>query len=215
MYVMNHIMYRRYREWLPLLLGCIITSVGVSLLKDGRIVTGGSAGLSLSLSYLFHLKFPVMFMMINLPFFVFAWFTMGRSFTFRTIAAIALLSSLTAIEGLLPDYRIPLISEAVAGGALIGIGISMLFKSGASLGGSTILALYLHRRAGRDPGKTVFMLDLAVILTSLSAISPSGALLSGLSLAITGTVVSKYTGRRNASRRQAPSPPSATATAGS
>lgn len=214
-YVMNHITDRRHREWLLLLLGCIVTSVGVSLLKDGRIVTGGSAGLALSLSYLFHLKFPIMFMLINLPFFVFAWFSMGRSFTFRTVAAIALLSSFTAVEGLLPNYRLPLISEAGTGGALIGIGICMLFKSGASLGGSTILALYLHRRFGRDPGKTVFLLDLVVILTSLSAISLGGALTSGLSLAITGTVVSQFTGRQNASRSQAASQSSATATAGS
>ena len=104
--------------------------------------------------------------------------------------------------------------EAGAGGALIGIGICMLFNSGASLGGSTVLALYIHRRFGRDPGKTVFAIDLAVILTSLSAVSLSGALISGLSLAITGTVVSRYTGRQNASPRHSPGQSSATAAAG-
>ncbi|MFC3798783.1 YitT family protein [Cohnella sp. GCM10012308] len=201
---MNHIMHQRRREWLLIVLGCIVTAIGVSLLKEARIVTGGSAGLALSLSYLFHMKFPVLFILINLPFLLFAWVKMGRSFTLRTIGAIALLSGLTSLERLLPEYHMPVMGEAVAGGALVGIGICILFKNGASFGGSTVLARYLQLKYGRDPGKTGFAFDLAVIATSLSAISLGGALISALSLAITGTLISLYKGRLNASRHQTP-----------
>ncbi|CAI6086329.1 YitT family protein [Cohnella sp. JJ-181] len=220
---MNHITHQRRREWLVIALGCIVAAVGVSMLKQARMVTGGSAGLSLSLSYLLHMRFSVLFMLVNLPFLIFSWAKMGRSFTLRTIAAIVLLSVLTALQGLLPDYPMSPLSEAAVGGTLVGVGICMLFKNGASFGGSTVLALYLHRRYGRDPGKTGFAFDLAVILTSLSAITPGGALISALSLAITGTVVSLYKSRLDASRRpvsaQAPTPPapaqaSSTAAAG-
>lgn len=212
---MNHITHQQRREWLFIALGCVVTAAGLALLKHARIVTGGTAGLSLSLSYLLHMKLPVLFMLINLPFFVFSWSKMGRSFTLRTIAAIGLLSGLSALEELLPGYAVPALSGSVAGGAIIGIGVCMLFKNGASLGGSTILALYLHRRYGRDPGKTGFAFDFAVVLTSLSAIPLGGTLVSALSIAVTGTVVSLYKGRLSAPRRPASGPAPSAAAAGS
>ncbi len=56
---------------LLILTACLITSAGVLTLRHSHVLTGGTAGLSLSLSYLFHSSFAMIFFLVNIPFYVF------------------------------------------------------------------------------------------------------------------------------------------------
>ncbi|RED51942.1 YitT family protein [Cohnella lupini] len=186
-----------FRKWLHIALGCVVTAAGLILLKHSHVVTGGTAGLSLSLSYLFQTKFHIVFLLLNIPFAVFAYHKIGRSFTFRTMAAISLLSALTSVDRLFSDFAIPALPGSIIGGAFIGVGICSLFKNGASLGGSTILALYMQKRYGLNPGKTNFAFDFIVVLTSFSAVSLDQGFISVLSIAVTSTILSFFKNRLN------------------
>lgn len=183
-------------KWLQIVSSCFVTVGGVILLKHASVVTGGTAGLSLSLSHLLPVPFHYAFMLLNLPFFVFSYFFMGRAFTARTIAAIAILSAISAIDSLLPHFSIPPAIGSIAGGAFIGAGITSLFRSGASLGGATIVAVYLHKRYGLNPGKTNFAFDLLVVLTSLFVLPLVSGLWSALSIAVTSGVIAYFKRKR-------------------
>ena len=76
------------------------------------------------------------FFLINLPFYWIAWRRMGRAFTFKTFAAVAMLSGLTEFQSLALRFQAlnPLYA-AVMGGLLMGAGFLMLFRHRASLGG--------------------------------------------------------------------------------
>ncbi|MCR2807258.1 YitT family protein [Paenibacillus soyae] len=178
------------QKWLQIVIGCFITAGGLLLLQHSGVVTGGTAGLSLSLAPLLGISFPVLFALLNLPFFLFSYFYMGKSFTFKTILAIVILTSMSSLSALLPDFVLPSVVGAIGGGVLIGVGISTLFRNGASLGGATLLAVYLHKKHGVNPGKTNFVFDFIVILTSLAAFSIVSGLLSVLSIAVTSVVIS-------------------------
>lgn len=180
------------QKWIQIAIGCFITAGGLLLLKHSEIVTGGTAGLSLSLSPLLGTSFHLLFVLLNLPFFLFSYFYMGKSFTFKTIFAIAILTAITSIDTYLPHFVVPPIIGSIAGGALIGAGISTLFRNGASLGGATLLAVYLHKKHDINPGKTNFLFDFVVILTSLAAYSIASGLLSILSIAVTSVVISLF-----------------------
>ncbi len=190
-----------FRKWLHIVLGCVITAAGLILLKHSHIVTGGTAGLSLSLSYLFHTKFHFMFLLLNIPFAVFSYYKLGRSFTLRTMVSISLLSAMTAADRLVFDFAVPSLVGSIVGGVFIGVGICALFKNGASLGGSTILALYMQKRYRLDPGKTNFTFDFIVVLTSFSAVSLDHGLISIVSIAVTSAILSFFKNRTNGVER--------------
>ncbi|MDQ0062603.1 YitT family protein [Paenibacillus harenae] len=185
-------MKARRTKWLPIAIGCFLTAAGLIMLKHAQVVTGGTAGLSLSLAHIFHLKFHYLLLMINAPFLVFSYAVMGRAFTLRTIIAIALLSLLTSAYPLIPYPPVPPLIGATAGGILIGTGVCLLFQYGASLGGSNILALYLGRRYRINPGKTNFLFDCFVLLISLSAYSLTSIVLSAISIAVTSAIIAIY-----------------------
>lgn len=188
-------------KWLHFAIGCFVTAGGLIILKHSHIVTGGTAGLSLSLSPLLHVQFHYLFALLNLPFFVFSYFYMGKSFTIKTILAIALLSLLSAMDNILPSFMIPSLIGAIVGGAFVGAGLTALFRNGASLGGATILAIYLHKKHGINPGMTNFVFDLLVVLTSLSVLPLTSGLFSALSIAVTSGVLSFYKRRKTSAEQ--------------
>ena len=83
---------------------------------------------------------------------------MGWKFTVTTIGSVSLLSLLTSLDHLLPAFTLPSLMGAVTGGLIAGLGLSILFMNGASLGGANILALFAQRKFGWDPGKVNFHL---------------------------------------------------------
>ncbi|MCM2676522.1 YitT family protein [Alkalicoccobacillus plakortidis] len=180
------------KRWTLIFIGCLLAAFGVVILKHSDLVTGGTAGLSLSIAYLSHLPFSFVFFLINIPFYLFSMLRMGLSFTVTTMLSVTMLSLLTGIDTWLPAFSIPYWAGAIAGGFVIGIGLSLLFKNSASLGGSNILALFLQKRYGFDPGKTNFVFDLMVVLTSLYTIGFIKGFFSVLSIAVTSRVISYY-----------------------
>ncbi len=175
-------------------LAIVITSFGVILLKHANIVTGGTAGLSLSVAYLFSLPFGLTFFLINIPFYIFSMVRMGWNFTFTTIISVSLLSLVTGIDYFLPAFSIPIWIGAIVGGLVIGIGLSLLFMNGSSLGGANILALFLQKRWNFDPGKTTFVFDFAVVMTSFYTVGLVRGLASIVSIAVTARVISYFKG---------------------
>ena len=137
-------------------------------------------------------SFGPVFFAVNLPFYLFAWKTMGKSFTLRTVAAVSLMS---LIAWALPlGVRFQHLSPALAavlGGLLVGAGLLMLFRHRASLGGVNVVALYLQERLGWRAGRVQLVVDLLILLAAFGvtdlwrvALSVLGAVVLNMTLAI-------------------------------
>jgi uncharacterized membrane-anchored protein YitT (DUF2179 family) len=61
---------------------------------------------------------------------------------------------------------------AIAGGTLIGVGLVVLFRHRASLGGVNVLALSLQRRCGWRAGAVQMVIDGAILMAALSTVEP-------------------------------------------
>lgn len=180
------------KKAIDIFLGCLLTSIGVILLKHSNIVTGGTAGLSLSVTYLFNFPFSIIFFLVNIPFYVFSFFRMGWKFTLSTVISVSILTVMTGIDQWLPEFSLPMWVGAILGGFLIGKGLSILFMNGSSLGGANILALFLQKRFNYNPGTTNFLFDALVILSSIYAVGLVRGLCSILSIAVTAKVIAYY-----------------------
>ena len=154
--------------------GTLFVSLALILVAQVRLLTGSTAGVAFVLHYATGISLGKLFFAINLPFYWFAWRRMGREFTFKTFVAISLLSALAewspklfAIERLHPGYA------AVLGGLLLGSGCLFLARHRASLGGVTILSLYLQQSRGWRAGKVQMGIDCVIVLLALTVVEPS------------------------------------------
>lgn len=170
----------------------MLVSLGVALMGAAGLVTGGVAGLCLLLHYTTGIGFGQIFFVLSLPFYAFALRRLGSVFTLKTLGAV-LLFSLCAeylprflqLGSVHPAYA------ALMGGILIGVGLLMLFRHRASLGGFNILCLYLQERFGWRAGLVQLALDALILLLSLPLVGPTawlpsllGTLVLNLTLAV-------------------------------
>lgn len=161
-----------FEDVFAIILGTLMVSFGVMLLRQVGGVTGSSAGIAFLISYASQLSFSMAFFLINLPFYYLAIRRMGWEFTIKTFCAVALVSVFSDlhtrfihIDHLQPIYA------ALFGNLMMGLGFIVLFRHKASLGGINILALYLQDRIGLRAGKLQMVVDVLVVLGSLYLVS--------------------------------------------
>ena len=160
-----------FEDLFGLLVGTVLASFGLLLLHSSTTVTGGTAGLSLLLSYAFNVPFEWLFVMVNLPFLVLALPRKGVAFTVRTLVAIGAVTALTRLHALvLPALELPAVYATVLGNMLAGVGLLIVFRHGASLGGFNVVGLIVQERRGIQAGYVLMVLDLAVVLAALAVL---------------------------------------------
>lgn len=179
-----------FEDALGLLTGTFIVSLGLFLLKSSSAVTGGTAGLALLLTYGIPVHFGVLFLAINLPFFLLAVRGKGLNFTVRSGAAILLVSAFSYLHPAAVELSALQTWYAVfAGNLLCGVGVLILFRHNSSLGGFNIAALILQERFGLRAGYILMCLDAAVVLASMAVVTPLGALVSGIGVVLLNLIL--------------------------
>jgi uncharacterized membrane-anchored protein YitT (DUF2179 family) len=154
--------------------GTVLAALGIMMLSKAGLLTGGVAGMAFLLHYAFGWSFGLGFFLINLPFYYLAYKRMGKAFTIKTFASVAILSLLTQFQPawLEIGYVNP-IWAAILGGLLVGMGMLALFRHRASLGGVGILALYLQDRFKWRAGLVQLGIDLCILTVALFVADPT------------------------------------------
>ena len=162
--------------------GTLLFAVAVVVFGKAGILTGGTAGMTFLLHYASDVSFPTLYLLVNLPFYVFAKQALGWRFTIKTFAAVSLLALyVRLIPGWFVIGEIDPLFGAVLGGLLGGAGLLMLIRHQASLGGLGVLAIWLQDRHGWRAGKVQMAADCVIIGTAVLVIGVQAATLSGLS----------------------------------
>jgi uncharacterized membrane-anchored protein YitT (DUF2179 family) len=168
-----------FEDALAVVTAACFVSLGLRFFSQAGLLTGGTTGVALLLARVTPLTFGQLFVLLNLPFFWLGIRQMGWAFTLKTFAAILLVSFATdrlqlvlRVEWIHPLYA------AVLGGFLMGIGLLILFRHQACLGGLNILAIWLQERRGVRAGVFQMAVDSVVVAVSLLVVSPGVVALS-------------------------------------
>jgi uncharacterized membrane-anchored protein YitT (DUF2179 family) len=173
-----------------LVTGTLFVALGIAMYQAAGLLTGGTAGLAFLVHYATGWRFGAVFLAINLPFYALALRAMGVRFTLKTFAAIVLVSLATdLLPRVLTFGTLQPGFAAVMGGCLIGVGLLMLFRHRASLGGLNVLALFLQERRGWPAGRVQMALDCMIVAASFAWIAPSRIALSVLGAVALNLVV--------------------------
>lgn len=171
--------------------GVVFAVVGLVLLKGAGLVTGGVAGIALLVSYVLPLPVGLLFTIINIPFFIFGYFTMGPRFTLKSFLGSVMIMGLLYLmpHALTLGYVNPAFA-ALAGGTLCGMAILAFARHGAGLGGTGIVTLWLQKKRGINAGRSQIVIDSAILIVSTAVVAPDKVLWSALSaVAMSGMVV--------------------------
>jgi len=151
----------------------VLVSLGLSLLAAAGLMTGGTPGLAFLLSYATGMRLGPALFLVNLPFYLLALRGMGWRFTMKTIGTVAALSvGVEVVRQMLSVRSVDVSYAAVAGGILIGLGLLVLFRHEASLGGINVVALLAHRRFGWPVGGVQVVIDAAILSCAFVALEP-------------------------------------------
>lgn len=168
-----------FEDAAALVMGTLVLALGIAMFKEASLLTGGTAGIAFLLHYTTGLGFGPAFFLINLPFYWLAWQHLGHAFTLKTFAAVALLSVETEILPMLLAFsHLQPVYAAVTGGLLIGIGLLILFRHQASVGGVGIVAVVLQERRGWRAGTVQMGIDIVILLAALLVVPIAQVLLS-------------------------------------
>jgi len=159
--------------------GALFISFGIVLFKKSGLLTGGTSGVAFLAYYLAAIPFGLAFFVINLPFYVFAYRSLGRAFTLKTFVAVSLLAVYTeTLPALISLQSLDPIFAAVMAGFLAGVGLLMLIRHQASLGGLGVLAIHLQNTRGWRAGKVQMAADVVILGAALFVRDPYSVALS-------------------------------------
>ncbi len=175
-----------------ILTGALVIAIGISLIKAAGLLTGGAVGLSFLIHYATGANFGLTLFLLNLPFYWLGVKRLGWSFTLKTLATVCLVALLTETLPLVFAVRhIDPFFAGLAGGLLMGVGMLILFRHKASLGGFNVLVLWLQDRFGWRAGKLQMGIDVSILLGAAFVVPPLilaasilGAVLLNFALAV-------------------------------
>lgn len=173
--------HSKFEDIIALITGTVLVSTGVVLLREVGALTGSTAGMAFLLDYVSPLSFGTSFFLINLPFYFFAIIKMGWLFTLKTFITISFVSALTHIHPYFLHFiDLDLVYATIIGNLLTGTGFVVLFRHGASLGGVTILALFIQDKTGFRAGYFQMCVDVLVVATAFFVVSIKALIVSVL-----------------------------------
>lgn len=140
------------------LLGLFINSIAVNLfIVPNHFYTGGILGSAQLIRTAIvnntgaHLPFDIsslIYYVINIPLFIFAYRDLSKKFFIRTLFAVTFN---TLFLALMPIPTTPLVESTLAnviiGGVLSGVGIGMILSTGSSTGGTDIIGISISKRS--------------------------------------------------------------------
>ncbi|WP_300350340.1 YitT family protein [Clostridium sp.] len=150
-----------------ILLGCLISSLGVNLfLSNARLLSGGATGIALIFQYLMGVNSGIVVLIINIPLFVLSYFKLSKKFTFGSaIGMLGLSLSLMLTSPLSHLVRLDdKLLYCVFGGAICGIGYGIVFSKGGSTGGTDIITMVIRKKYSNfNIGSLSFAINMCIV----------------------------------------------------
>ncbi len=182
--------YQTVLEYTLLLLGSCLVAVSFNVfLNPNQIASGGVAGISTIVLYVWGITPAVTQWVVNIPLFLLGIWLLGGRFGLKTAVASVVLPLFVWLTNGWAPLTDNILLATVFGGTGIGTGIGIVFRGRGSTGGLDLAAQILQKYTGLSLGLAVAMLDGLVILTAGFVFSPEKALYALIGLYVTSRTI--------------------------
>lgn len=156
-------------EGLYIILGCSLMAAGTSFfLLPNQLSSGGFAGISTIIYYLFDLPLGTTMLILNIPLIILTIIRVGKETAIKGIFGTIVLSTLIDIFEKFNPLTEDRLLACIYGGILIGLGTAIVLKANASTGGTDLLSYIIrsfkpHYRASN----LIVIIDIAIVLLNV------------------------------------------------
>lgn len=152
---------------LGVLAGNAILAVAVAaFVVPHGIIMGGATGIGLAITHYISMNLSVVIFIVNGILFVLGAFTLGKKFAFTTIISTFVYPLFLAIAQGIPGIKTltdNMLLATVYAGLLLGVGIGLVVRQGASTGGTDIVALILNKFLHSPVAVFMYIVDFIVL----------------------------------------------------
>ncbi|RME54251.1 MAG: YitT family protein [Caldilineae bacterium] len=154
--------------------GIVISAFAYAIFQvPFNISAGGIGGLSIVVNHYTGLTVGVLYALMNIPLLLLGFFYLGRwRFLFRTVLAVAIFSTVTDLAiTYAPLYlsSYPLTGDVllntIYGGIVGGIGGGLIYRAGATAGGTGILGRVIQMKTGVPLSQIYLWTDGGIVIT--------------------------------------------------
>ncbi|QIK68885.1 YitT family protein [Erysipelothrix sp. HDW6C] len=176
-----------------LVLGNLILAFGVTFfILPNNILSGGVAGVAIALYPIFHIEVEVMINIIIVISFLLGFVFLGKRFALKTIGSSILYPVFINLFGRFEfSVNVDPILAAIYGGILIGVGLGLTFKTGASTGGMDIPPLILEKYTNIRVAVWILVVDALTVLLGLKSYSLNDVLIGFISIYAASLAIDK------------------------
>jgi uncharacterized membrane-anchored protein YitT (DUF2179 family) len=188
-------------DFFMLSLGILSAGFGLKgFLLPNNFIDGGTVGISLLVSKVTGWSFSSLLIIINLPFILLGYRTIGKEFAFKTAFGILALSVAVAVLPY-PQITADKLLVSVFGGFFLGAGIGLSVRGGGVIDGTEVMAINASRSLGLTIGDFILIINFFIFSVAAWLLSLETAMYSILTyLAASKTVnfiiegIEEYTG---------------------
>ena len=142
----NQLLIKKYtKEVIEIIIGCLFMAAGTSLfLLPNQLSSGGFAGISTIIYYLFGLPLGTTMLILNIPLIILTIIRVGKETAIKGIIGTIVLSvAIDILEQFNPITEDRLLA-CIYGGILVGFGTAIVLKANASTGGTDLLSYVIR-----------------------------------------------------------------------
>lgn len=157
-----------------IVIGTFLVAMGyVYFITPYKIVPGGIYGISIVLHYVFGTPVGLTALLFNIPLTIIGTKVLGPRFGTKTVVGFIMTSVFVDAISYFTQYK-PLVENdpflsSVFGGALVGAGVGLIFKSKATSGGSDVIAMIIARYTRLPLGQLMMAVDSCIVLIGFIA----------------------------------------------
>ncbi|QJD85902.1 YitT family protein [Cohnella herbarum] len=152
------------RRIILITIGAILVGVALEIfLVNNSIIDGGVTGISIMSSYLSGLPIGIFLFVLNLPFLILGYRTIGKTFALSTLLGVIVLSISTTLLHPVKPFTDDIFLAAVFGGIFLGAGTGIVIRAGGSLDGTEIVAIILNRKSPFSVGQMVMFINFFIL----------------------------------------------------
>lgn len=183
---------RNIKNLCLILLGNTIYALAIVVfILPNQMITGGTTGLGISVQHYFGLPIHTFVLIFNTLMFILGALVLGKKFALTTLVStfyypiiLGVFEKIPELGNITGDRML----STICGGIMIGFGIGVVIRAGASTGGMDIPPLVLNKKFGLPVSVMLYVFDFAILILQM-VFSDKEQIIYGILLVMIYTVM--------------------------
>lgn len=174
------------RDYLYVIIGAAIIALGFNVfLLPNQVASGGVSGISTILKGVFGWEPGLVQYAFNIPLFIAGLIFLGAKFGIKSFVGTLVLPAVVLLTASWEPWTYNPLLGALFGGITVGLGLGIVFRGGASTGGTDLAAQIITKYTGFSLGRSVLLIDGLIVLSAAVVFDIEQALYALIGLFVT------------------------------